>query len=95
MHDQLSDGRRYRLLNVIDDFSREGLAIEVDFSLPAIRVKRALDGGANGGRFVVTMGENTLVSCWGVGQKTWVSIYCLSTLAALNKTRMSSGTIAQ
>ena len=43
MHDQLSDGRRYRLLNVIDDFNREGLAIEVDFSLPAIRVKRALD----------------------------------------------------
>jgi putative transposase len=43
MHDQLSDGRRYRLFNVIDDYNREGLAIEVDFSLPAIRVKRALD----------------------------------------------------
>jgi len=43
MHDQLSDGRSYRLFNVIDDFNREGLAIEVDFSLPAIRVKRALD----------------------------------------------------
>ena len=43
MHDQLSDGRRFRLFNVIDDFNREGLAIEVDFSLPAIRVKRALD----------------------------------------------------
>ena len=25
MHDQLSDGRNYRLLNVIDDFNREGL----------------------------------------------------------------------
>jgi len=43
VHDQLSDGRSYRLFNVIDDFNREGLAIEVDFSLPAIRVKRALD----------------------------------------------------
>ncbi len=32
MHDQLSDGRRYRLLNVIDDFNREGLGIEVDIS---------------------------------------------------------------
>ena len=41
MHDQLSDGRSYRLFNVIDDFNREGLVIEVDFSLPAIRVKRA------------------------------------------------------
>lgn len=31
MHDQLSDGRSVRLLNVIDDFNREALAIEVDF----------------------------------------------------------------
>jgi len=43
MHDQLADGRSYRLFNVIDDFNREGLAIEVDFSLPAARVIRALD----------------------------------------------------
>jgi putative transposase len=43
MHDQLGDGRSYRLFNVIDDFNREGLIIEADFSLPAIRVIRALD----------------------------------------------------
>ena len=43
MHDQLADGRGYRLFNVIDDFNREGLAIEVDFSLPSERVMRALD----------------------------------------------------
>lgn len=43
MHDQLSDGRGFRLLNVIDDFNREGLGIEIDFSLPAERVMRALD----------------------------------------------------
>ena len=43
MHDQLSDGRSFRLFNVIDDFNREGLGIEVDFSLPAERVIRALD----------------------------------------------------
>ncbi len=43
MHDQLSDGRSYRLLNVIDDFNREGLSIEVDLSLPAERVIRTLD----------------------------------------------------
>lgn len=43
MHDQLSDGRSYRLFNVIDDFNREGLGIEVDFSLPAERVIRSLE----------------------------------------------------
>ena len=43
LHDSLEDGRGYRLFNVIDDFNREGLGIEVDFSLPAQRVIRALD----------------------------------------------------
>jgi len=43
MHDQLSDYRYIRLLNVIDDFNREALAIEVDFSLPANRVVRTLE----------------------------------------------------
>ena len=32
MHDALEDGRNFRLLNVIDDFNREGLGIEADFS---------------------------------------------------------------
>lgn len=43
MHDQLADGRSIRLLNVIDDHNREGLAIDVDFSLPSERVIRSLD----------------------------------------------------
>ena len=43
MHDQLAHGRGYRLFNVIDDFNREGLGIEVDFSLPASRVVRSLE----------------------------------------------------
>ena len=43
MHDQLADGRSIRLFNVIDDFNREGLGIEVDFSLPAERVIRSLN----------------------------------------------------
>ena len=42
MHDQLYDGRSFRLFNVIDDFNRESLGIEVDFSLPSERVIRAL-----------------------------------------------------
>ena len=43
MADQLSDGRPFRTLNVLDDFNREGLGIEVDFSLPAERVVRSLN----------------------------------------------------
>jgi putative transposase len=43
MHDQLEDSRCYRLFNVIDDFNREGLTIDVDFSLPASRVVRSLN----------------------------------------------------
>ena len=43
MHDRLEDGRAFRLLDVIDDFNREGLAIEADFSLPSERVVRALN----------------------------------------------------
>jgi len=43
MHDQLSDGRSCRLFNVIDDFNREGLCIDVDFSLPTERVIRSLE----------------------------------------------------
>lgn len=43
MHDSLSDGRHYRLFNVIDDFNREALGMEIDVSLPADRVIRALN----------------------------------------------------
>jgi putative transposase len=43
MHDNLEDGRQYRLFNVLDDFNREGLGIEVDLSLPSARVIRSLD----------------------------------------------------
>lgn len=43
MHDQLGDGRTFRLFNVIDDFNREGLGIEIDLSLPSERVIRSLE----------------------------------------------------
>lgn len=43
MSDTLKDGRSFRTFNVIDDYNREGLTIDVDFSLPSVRVIRALD----------------------------------------------------
>ena len=43
MADRLGDGRAFRLLNVLDDFNREGLGIEVDFPLPTERAIRSLN----------------------------------------------------
>ena len=43
MSDSLTDGRRFRLLNILDDFNRESLAVEVDTSLPSLRVIRVLE----------------------------------------------------
>ena len=39
----LTDGRGFRLFNVIDDYNREALTIEIDFSLPVQMVIRTLD----------------------------------------------------
>lgn len=57
MHDQLADGRSIRLFNVIDDFNREGLGMEVDFSLPSERVIRSLD------RIIEWRGKPAMIRC--------------------------------
>lgn len=43
MSDALHDGRAFRPFNVIDDFNREALRIEVDISLSAERITRVLE----------------------------------------------------
>ena len=43
MSDALSDGRRFRILSVVDQCSRECLALVVDTSLPGMRVAQELD----------------------------------------------------
>ncbi len=43
MLDTLANGRTFRTLNVVDDCTRECLAIEVDTSIPGLRVTRVLD----------------------------------------------------
>lgn len=43
MSDSLLCGKSFRTFNVVDDFNREALAIEVDLNLPAPRIIRVLD----------------------------------------------------
>ncbi len=57
MHDQLSNSRCFRLLNVIDDFNREALGIEVDFSLPSERLIRTLE------RIIEWRGSPKVIRC--------------------------------
>jgi putative transposase len=57
MHDQLADGRSIRTFNVLDDFNREALGIEVDFSLPSQRVIRALE------RHIEWRGKPKVIRC--------------------------------
>jgi len=49
--DQFSDGRRFRILTVVDDCTRESLALVADTSLSGVRVARELD------RLIATRGK--------------------------------------
>lgn len=42
MEDRLENGRRFRTLNIMDEYNREALAIEVDYSFPAYRVVKMI-----------------------------------------------------
>jgi putative transposase len=43
MSDRLADGQKIRLLNIVDEFTRESLKMIVDTSLSGVRVARELD----------------------------------------------------
>jgi putative transposase len=43
VHDQLGDGRRFRILSIVDDCTRESLALIADTSISGVRVARELD----------------------------------------------------
>jgi putative transposase len=57
VHDQLADGRSIRMLNIMDDFTRECVAIEIDSSLSGQRVARVLDN------LVSTRGLPKVITC--------------------------------
>ena len=43
MHDVLTNGRKIRVLNIIDDYNREALWVDVHFSYPGYKVVEAMD----------------------------------------------------
>jgi putative transposase len=59
LSDALADGRRFRILAIVDDFTRECLALVADTSLPGLRVVRELDGLiASRGRPAMIVSDN-------------------------------------
>ena len=76
VHDTLETGRRIRTLNIVDDFTRECLAIEVDTSLSGRRVARVLDaiGAIRGYPQTIVMDNGTeltsiAMACWARDRK--------------------------
>jgi len=106
MHDQLGDGRSFRTFNVIDDFNREGLGIEVDFPVLRFgsfeRSNRSSNGEdcpvlfdaiivARQGMLAYPRGvRNMSVSCWQPGPRIAVSGYSLSSLENHSRTPTSN-----
>ena len=48
MEDRLENGRKVRILNIIDDFNREALLMQVEFSFPSPAVVNGLDKRLHG-----------------------------------------------
>ena len=57
MHDTLANGRKVRILNVIDDYNRQALCIEADFSHSGLSVCRAI------GRLIDQHGKPSQIRC--------------------------------
>jgi putative transposase len=96
MHDQLRDRRTIRLLNVIDDFNREGLGIEIDFSLPAERIVRTLEQIIEWRVALVKSdaitARNTSAPGYYPGQRNGTLCSGISSRGNRNRTRTLSGT---
>jgi putative transposase len=71
LSDALADGRRFRILAIVDDFTRECLLLVADTSLPSLRVVRELDALiATRGRPAMIVSDNgteltsMVMLCW-------------------------------
>ena len=71
--DALSSGRRFRVLNIVDDFSKLSPAIEVDTSLPGLRVIRTLERAIDlhGKPKLIVMDNGPEFTCKALDQWAW------------------------
>ena len=97
MADRLEDARGFQLLNVLNDFNREGLGIEADFSLPAERVTRTLDRilawRGHPRPYGWTMAPNSSAARSCRGRRSAEFPFSISSLASPSRMRTSSATI--
>lgn len=71
--DALSNGRRFRVLNIVDDYSKRAPAIEVDTSLPGLRVIRTLERAIalHGTPKMIVMDNGPEFTCKALDQWAW------------------------
>jgi putative transposase len=71
--DALSSGRRFRVLNIVDDFSKLSPAIEVDTSLPGLRVIRTLERAIDlhGKPKLIVMDNGPEFTCKALDEWAW------------------------
>jgi putative transposase len=71
--DALSSGRRFRVLNIVDDYSKLSPAIEVDTSLPGLRVIRTLERAIElrGKPKLIVMDNGPEFTCRALDEWAW------------------------
>ena len=89
--DVSASGRRLRIFTVVDSYTRECLALEVDTSLPSRRVTRALAeiGVERRWRFEATMGRRSVRDTSWPGASRSASMRCTFSRANRRRTRTS------
>jgi len=79
--DVLADGRRFRVLVIVDDFTRECLALVVDTSISGRRVARDLDAivAARGKPLMIVSDNGTELTSHAIllaaGMRRWMALH--------------------
>jgi transposase InsO family protein len=95
LHDQLTDSRRFRIFAIVDDFTRECLALVADTPLSGLRVGRELDAIiAQRGKPTACVSDNGTELTSIVGRSRAVSHGTTSRLANRSRTRLSRVSMA-